>query len=103
MAAWVVPIPNNLKISWYSELEETPLNFASYQNKEVDELLDNIQNGSSNDISAEYKKIQKIIHDDEPYSFLYWVDNIISYNKRIGNINITPLGSVRHCWQWRVN
>ena len=103
MAAWVVPIPNNLKISWYSELEETPLNFASYQNKEVDELLNNIQNGSSNDISAEYKKIQKIIHDEEPYSFLYWVDNIISYNKRIDNINITPLGSVRHCWQWRIN
>ncbi len=103
MAAWVVPIPNNLKISWYSQLEETPLNFASYQNREVDQLLGNIQNGYSNDISAEYKKIQKIIHDDEPYSFLYWVDNIISYNKRIENINITPLGSVRHCWLWRIN
>lgn len=103
MAAWVVPIPNNLRISWYSKLKETPLNFASYQNKRVDELLDNIQNGTSNDISVEYKKIQKIIHDDEPYSFLYWVDNIISYNKRIDKINISPLGSVRHCWQWRVN
>jgi len=103
MAAWVVPIPINLKISWYSDLENTPLNFASYQNKDVDEHFDNIQNRYSNDINSEYKKIQKIIHNDEPYSFLYWVDNIISYNKRIGNINITPLGSVRHCWQWRIN
>ncbi|VAX21790.1 Oligopeptide ABC transporter, periplasmic oligopeptide-binding protein OppA (TC 3.A.1.5.1) [hydrothermal vent metagenome] len=102
MAAWVVPIPINLRISWYSELEETPLNFASYQNKEVDKLLDNIQDGSSSDIKADYKKIQKIIHKDEPYSFLYWVDNIVSYNKRITKINISPLGSVRHCWLWRI-
>ncbi len=101
MAAWVVPIPINLKISWYSKLEETPLNFASYQNKKIDELLDNIESGSSKDIKEDYKKIQEIIHNDEPYSFLYWVDNIVSYNKRITKINISPLGSVRHCWLWR--
>lgn len=103
MAAWVVPIPINLRISWYSELKETPLNFASYQNKEVDKLLDDIKNGSSSDIQADYKRIQKIIHNDEPYSFLYWVDNIVAYNNRITKINISPLGSVRHCWLWRIN
>ena len=103
MAAWVVPIPINLRISWYSELEETPFNFVSYQNKEVDKLLDKIRNGSSKNVKEDYQKIQKLIHGDEPYSFLYWVDNIVSYNKRITQIDISPLGSVRHCWKWRVN
>ncbi len=42
MAAWVVPIPMNLKISWYSDLDLTPLNFASFQNNEVDLLLDKL-------------------------------------------------------------
>lgn len=100
MAAWVVPIPINLKISWYSKLNETPLNFSSFQNIEVDKLIDNIQNSSSDNLGSTYKKIQDIIHEKEPYSFLYWVDNVIAYNNRIENIEISPLGAVRHCWQW---
>lgn len=102
MAAWVVPIPINLKISWYSELEETPLNFASYRNKKIDKQLDDIQGKDNFDKSNSYKEIQRVIHNEEPYSFLYWVDNVISYNKRIRNVNISPLGAVRHCWQWVV-
>ena len=103
MAAWVVPIPINLNISWYSELNETPLNFPSYQNKKVDHLLDQLYELRDEELIKAYYDIQKIIHDEEPYSFLYWVDNLIAHNQRIKNIKITPLGAVKHCWNWSVN
>ncbi|MCK5592042.1 MAG: hypothetical protein KAI72_08810, partial [Candidatus Pacebacteria bacterium] len=100
---WVVPIPINLKISWYSDLETTPLNFTSYQNLQVDNLLDELEIVSDkkrkNDL---YKKIQLMLYADQPCSFLYWVDNIVAYNNRIENISISPLGSVRNCWSWTV-
>ncbi len=49
-----------------------------------------------------YKKFQEIIHEDEPATFLYWIDDIVAYNKRIKNITISPLGAVQKCWEWKV-
>ena len=103
MIGWYVPVPINLKISWYSDLEKTPYNFAGYQNREADKILDEISNETDpKKLNELYKKLQKIIHDDEPVTFLYWVDNIVVYNGKIENININPLGAVHHCWEWTV-
>ena len=103
MIGWYVPVPINLKISWYSDLEKTPYNFAGYQNPEADKILDEISNETDpKKLNELYKKLQKIIHDDEPVTFLYWVDNIVVYNGKIENININPLGAVHHCWEWTV-
>ena len=35
MASWYVPIPIELKPFWYSDLESTPMNLVSYQNKNI--------------------------------------------------------------------
>ncbi len=103
MLGWYVPIPVELKPYWYSEFDSTPLNFASYRNVKVDSLLDLLQTKISVAKRIEtIKDFQKIVHDDEPVSFLYWIPNICVYNKRIAEINITPLGTVNHCWEWRL-
>ena len=102
MAAWVVPIPINLKVSWYSDLDSTPLNFASFRNKKLDLLFDKLDYATENDKIEIYKSIQKVLYQNQPYSFLYWIDNISSYNKRMKNISIDPLGSVKHCWDWEL-
>ena len=103
MLGWYIPIPVELKPYWYSEFDSTPLNFASYRNVKVDSLLDLLQTKISVAKRIEtIKEFQKIVHDDEPVSFLYWIPNICVYNKRIAEINITPLGTVNHCWEWRL-
>lgn len=103
MAAWYIPIPLELKSYWYSDLQSTPLNFASYRSSAADKIMDKL-NGKIND---KYRKellleFQSILHDDEPVTFLYWTPNIAVYNKKIENININPLGVVTHCWEWTV-
>lgn len=103
MAAWYIPIPLEIKTYWYSDLERTPLNFTSYQSKSADELMDELEVQKGKGKREElYKKFQHVIHDDEPVTFLYWVPNINVYNKKIDNINITPLGSITHCWEWKI-
>lgn len=102
MASWIIPIPIDLKFSWYSNLVTTPMNFPSYQNKELDALLDKLETKISWQQKNEiYKNIENILYRDQPVTFLYWIDNIVAYKKKIKNIEVTPLGTIHHCWLWQ--
>jgi peptide/nickel transport system substrate-binding protein len=105
--AWMVgsyiPIPIHLKSFWYSDLSKAPVNFVSYQNNEVDKIINEIENTSDETIKNQlYKKFQKIIHQEQPVTFLYWIDNITAHNKKINNMDISPLGFIHHCWNWTI-
>ncbi len=103
IASWYIAIPLELKMMWYSELNSTPLNVQSYSNKQIDKLLDEIEQSPGNEkLNDLYKQFQEIIHNDEPVTFLYWIDNITAHNKRIKNIDINPLGVIHHCWNWKL-
>jgi len=104
MAAWGVPIPLELKPYWYSDPNIGVLNFACYGNSKADEILDQLDARISNERKNEFvKKFQEVIHQDEPVSFLYWTPNIIVYNNRLKNLNVTPYGVLAHCWEWTLN
>jgi peptide/nickel transport system substrate-binding protein len=103
MAAWYIPIPIEIKPYWYSDIERTPLNFVSYQSKDVDLIIDELEEKNDEQRKIDlYFSFQELIHFDQPVTFLYWIPNITVYNKKIKNINITPLGSITHCWEWKV-
>lgn len=101
VAGWTIPIPLDLKPFWYSNLTDAPLNVASYQDKNADELLTKIE-GSKNpgEKNQLYKKLQNVLYNDNPVTFLFWDDKLIAYNKRIQNINASPLGVFHRCWNW---
>lgn len=105
--AWIlaqyVPIPIDLKSYWYSDLQNTQLNFVSYQNKKADKIMEELTVHLPKDRQKElYYQFQEIIHKDQPVTFLYWMADIVGINKRVKNINITPLGAITHCWEWAV-
>ena len=69
----------------------------------VDQLLDEMEMKLPKDkMKKIYFNFQKIIHKDEPVTFLYWKDDITGYNKAIKNIEINPLGVVHYCWNWSI-
>jgi peptide/nickel transport system substrate-binding protein len=104
MAAWGVPIPLDLKPYWYSDPNIGVLNFACYGNPEVNEILDVLETKISREERVELvKEFQLLIHNDEPITFLYWTPNLVAYNNRIKNINITSYGVLVHCWEWTLN
>ena len=104
VAGFGVPIPLELKPYWYSDPNIGFLNFSSYQNAETDKILDRLETKLSIERKNELiKEFQKIIHQDEPVTFLYWTPNIIVYSNRIKNLTITPYGVVVHCWEWTLN
>ena len=88
---------------WYSDINSTPLNVQSYSNKDIDKILDEIEKSSDKEkLKDLYKQFQEIMHNDEPVTFLYWIDDITAHNKRITNIDINPLGVIHHCWNWKL-
>ncbi len=103
IASWYIAIPLQLKIMWYSDFKNTPLNVQSYSNKEIDNILDEIEKSPEKEKTFNlYRQFQEIMHNDEPVTFLYWIDNITAHNKRIKNIDINPLGVIHHCWNWKL-
>ncbi|MCF8259447.1 MAG: hypothetical protein K9J12_01620 [Melioribacteraceae bacterium] len=101
IAGWSIALPVELTMFWSSNPDRGFLNFQNYANPEMDVLLDRIE---ANDVNRNelYKKFQKTIHNDQPVSFLYWVDNIVGVNSRVKNVSVTPLGVIHHCWNWRI-
>ncbi len=103
MVGWQIPIPIDLRIQWYSDPNATPVNFSSYGNPVVDSLLDALDmDVSTPERNNLLKKINEIIYNEQPYTFLYWIDNIVAYNRRIHNINVNPLGAIHSCWEWEL-
>lgn len=103
LAGWGVPIPLNLKPYWHSNKKIAGANAAGYSNKEIDKILEKL--GSRISLEERHnllKQFQRIISDEQPAVFLFWIDNLVGVNTKIKNIVINPLGAVQKCWAWSV-
>ncbi|MCK9474901.1 MAG: ABC transporter substrate-binding protein [Candidatus Muirbacterium halophilum] len=80
-----------------------PLNFVSYKNIKVDELLDKARTTFDRDIRKEcYHEIHSLIVNDYPYTFLYVDDILGGANKKIKGINTDKFG-LNDIHEWYVN
>ncbi len=103
IASWLIALPIDFKPFWYSDLNNYVFNVSNYQNKKVDQILDELETRIPQATKIKlYKEFENIIHNDEPATFMFWMDDIVGYNKRIKNIEIDPLGVVQYCWNWTV-
>lgn len=104
LAGWGVPIPLNLKPYWYSDKKVAGANVCNFRNKEIDLILDKLGTKiPDNERHELLKRFQKIMSDEQPVVFLFWIDNMVGFNNRIKNIPINPLGVVQKCWTWSID
>ena len=103
MAGWTIAIPIDIQPYWHSNFERSPFNLVGFSNVEVDKILDDMEKEKSLQKKIIlFKKIQELLHQDEPVTFLYWLDVKTVYNERIDDITINPLGAIQQCWEWRL-
>jgi len=103
MASWYIQVPLELKIFWYSDLQNTPLNFVGYQNKEADKIMDALGKRLTQEEKINnYKRFQNMILNEPPVIFLYWTDDIVVHNKKIKNLKVDPFGALQKLWEWRI-
>lgn len=95
--------PDQYDIWHSSKTREKELNFVSYQNPEVDRLLE--EGRSTFDIGERkkaYHRIQEILAEDLPYIFLYVPDALPIIHNRFKNIEPSPIGIRYNVHQWYV-
>lgn len=101
---WTTPLDPDLYDVWHSSrLRPSGLNFMKYANNEVDAL---IEKGRRMFDRAErkviYDAVQKLLHEDQPYCFLYVPYSLPVVHKRFHGIRQAPAGITHNMNKWWV-
>jgi len=89
---------------WHSsQQKEGQYNFVSYEDKEVDKLLEEGRRiFPEKQRQKIYRKIHKILAEDQPYTFLYVADALPVIHKRFIGPEVAPLGIGWNFREWYV-
>jgi peptide/nickel transport system substrate-binding protein len=78
-------------------------NFVSYSNPVVDRLIEKGRMQMDQAAAADtWKKFHKIIYDDQPYTFLFWIDQVVAVKSRYKNVRPLALSSVYDLENWYI-
>ncbi|MBI5472745.1 MAG: hypothetical protein HY961_10420 [Ignavibacteriae bacterium] len=102
-AGFSVPLQMQLDDLWASDLDKYPFNLAGFRHKRVDEILSTVKTlNKESDGAALWKEFQSIISSEQPYTFLFWINNIVGVNKRLQGTHIGILGTTHKAWDWHI-
>lgn len=104
LLGWGIGIdPNQIDIWSSKKTGENELNFVSYNNPEVDRLL---ELGASvydpEERKKYYDKFQEIVAEDQPYTFLYVQQALPIISSRFRGIDPAPIGIGHNFIKWYV-
>lgn len=91
--AWSMGFENDPYQVWHSSQTQKGSNFVGFSNPEVDHLIETARREF--DVPkrrALFHRIHQIIHEEQPYTFLYTSPSLIAVDNRFGNVNIYPGG-----------
>ncbi|HHO54168.1 MAG TPA: hypothetical protein ENK18_25680, partial [Deltaproteobacteria bacterium] len=90
---------------WQCDTPESPkeFNFPQYCNQEVHDLIaKGLQTPNPKDSAPIWKDVQAKIYEDQPYLFLWWMDEIVAIHERFENTSINVLSPLDHLHEWEV-
>jgi peptide/nickel transport system substrate-binding protein len=95
--------PDQYDIWHSSKTGKKELNFVSYKNSEVDELLERGRRTFDQERrKAVYFRLQEILAEEQPYTFLYVPDALPIVHSRVYGIEPSPLGISYNLYRWYV-
>ncbi len=104
LLGWTIPMDPDLYDVWHSsKTKPEELNFVSFRNAEVDDLLEKGR-GAFDQAARKrcYDRIQEILAEEQPYLFLYVPDALPIVEKRFHGIEPTAAGITHNFPRWFV-
>ena len=101
---WTITLDPDAYDVWHSsKTAPEELNFMSYKNLEVDELLEKGR-GTFNQKERKkyYDRFQEILAEEQPYTFLYVPEELIIISNRFRGITPAPIGLDYNFIKWYV-
>jgi peptide/nickel transport system substrate-binding protein len=101
---WTIPLDPDIYDVWHSsKTGPQELNFISYKNEEVDRLIEKGRDTfDQKERKKYYDRIQEILAEDQPYTFLYVPDALPIIHARFHGIEPAPLGIGYNFIKWYV-
>ena len=91
--------PDGYQIWHSSQAEGNGSNFISFKNQEVDEILESYRKEFDFDKRVQlYKRFQEILHEDQPYTFLWKSRSATAYSRRFEGVNWYLAGPETREW-----
>ena len=102
LAGWSAGLFVDMTDLWHTG-DQYEFNFTAYSNPEVDALIDAaIKEPDPVKNNALWKEAQALIYADQPYTFLYWMDEIVAVHGRFENTTVDILSPYRDVRAWSV-
>ena len=95
---WSTTLDPDLHSVWHSDNAfDGGLNFVRYKNEEVDALIEEGRSTFDQEIQKRcYDRIQEILHEEQPYAFLYVPYALPAVHKRFRGLEAVPIMGVDH-------
>ena len=104
LQGWRVATKVDFKEIWHSSSIDGGYNIVSYSNSEVDKLIEEMENLLDYNESKKYiDKIQEIIYEDQPYTFLYENMKINGINKKVKGYDMNEFSAFYNLYQWKID
>ena len=102
LLGWSLALMPDAKPLWHSSSDKLGgFNFVGYHNKKLDKLIEKASSTiNMEELAKIYKRIFKIITDDNPYLFLYIPNSITVINSEIKNVKPAFIGITHNQNKW---
>ncbi len=84
---------------WHSSQAKKGSNFVGFVNKEADEIIEKARREFDPKKRNEmYHRFHRIIHEEQPYTFLFTMNALVAVDRRFQNVNVYPMGLEPREW-----
>src|SRR4029453_6241681 len=77
---------------WHSsQIKNRGQNYSSFKNPEIDHILEQARTEFDREKRKQlYWRFQEIIHDEQPFTFIFYPTEAAAFHKRFQNVNWLP-------------
>lgn len=103
IVAWESDFRINLRDTFHSGSIKGPFQLASYSNKRVDALIDSVSKMSDRNAARPlYVELQRIIREDQPWTFLYYFPDAYLFRQRVHGVDMDIRSAFLSVGKWWV-
>jgi len=93
MLGWSMPPDADPYQVWHSTQVEKGSNYVGFNNAEADRLIEEARTTFDKDKRVQlYHRFHEIIHEEQPYTFMFCSKVLLAVDKRFQNVTMYPLG-----------
>lgn len=98
IGGWSVGLSPDLTPLW---APESPFNYTRYQSPEVTRLIERARSAPTFEAAAPiWREAATRIVDDQPYTWLFYMDSVDGVNNRLRDTKIDTYGPYQNTWEW---